>query len=73
MKQIITDERFEVVASLRFAPSYKRNSFVNALIPRAEAGSNTSTVALRLVGDDERGSLESKTVKYGHESHETRT
>jgi hypothetical protein len=38
-----------------------------------EAGSNTSTVALRLLGGDEKGSLESETVKYGHESHGTRT
>jgi hypothetical protein len=38
-----------------------------------EAGSNTSTVALRVAGGDENGSLESETVKYGHESHGTRT
>jgi hypothetical protein len=36
-----------------------------------EAGSNTSTVTLRVVGGDEKGSLESETVKYGHESHGT--
>jgi hypothetical protein len=40
---------------------------------RVEAGSNTSTVALRVVGGDEKGSLESETVKYDHESHGTRT
>jgi hypothetical protein len=40
---------------------------------RVEAGSNTSTVALRVVGGDEKGSLESETVKYGRVSHETRT
>jgi hypothetical protein len=38
-----------------------------------EAGSNTSTVALRVVGGVGKGSLESETVKYGHESHATRT
>jgi hypothetical protein len=38
-----------------------------------EAGSNTSTIALRVVGDDEKGSLESTTLKCGHESHGTRT
>jgi hypothetical protein len=38
-----------------------------------EAGSNTSTVALRVVGGDEKGSLESEKVKYGHESRGTRT
>jgi hypothetical protein len=40
---------------------------------RVEAGSNTSTVTLRVVVGDEKGSLESETVKYGHESHGTRT
>jgi hypothetical protein len=40
---------------------------------RVEAGSNTSTVTLRVVGDDEKGSLQSETVKYGHETKETRT
>jgi hypothetical protein len=38
-----------------------------------EAGSNTSTVTLRVVGGDEKGSLKSETVKYGHESQGTRT
>jgi hypothetical protein len=36
-------------------------------IPRVEAGSNTSTVTLRVVGGDEKGSLTSETVKYGRE------
>jgi hypothetical protein len=40
---------------------------------RVEAGSNTSTVALRVVGGDGKGSLESETVKGGQESHGTRT
>jgi hypothetical protein len=31
-----------------------------------------STVALRVVGGDKKGSLESGTVKYGRESHGTR-
>jgi hypothetical protein len=38
-----------------------------------EAGSNTSTVTLRVVGGDEKGSLESETVNYGHEFHGSRT
>jgi hypothetical protein len=42
-------------------------------LSRVEAGTNTSTVTLRVVGGDEKGSLESETVKYGHERHETRT
>jgi hypothetical protein len=41
--------------------------------PRVEAGSNTSTVILRVVGGDEMGSLKSETVKYGRESQGTRT
>jgi hypothetical protein len=40
---------------------------------RVEAGSNTSTVNLLVVGGDEKGSLNYETVKYGHESHGTRT
>jgi hypothetical protein len=32
-------------------------------VTRVEAGSNTSTVALRVVVGDEKGSLESETVK----------
>jgi hypothetical protein len=40
---------------------------------RVEAGSNTSTVTLRVVGGDEKGSLESETVKYGREPHRIRT
>jgi hypothetical protein len=41
--------------------------------PRMEAGSNTSTVTLRVVGGDEKGSLKSETVKYGRESQGTWT
>jgi hypothetical protein len=38
-----------------------------------DAASNTSIVTLRVVGGDEKGSLKSETVKYGHESEETQT
>jgi hypothetical protein len=38
-----------------------------------EAGSNTSTVNLRVVGGDEKGSLKSETVKYGRKSQGIRT
>jgi hypothetical protein len=38
-----------------------------------EAGSNTSTVTLRVVGGDEKGSIKSEIVKHGRESQETRT
>jgi hypothetical protein len=40
---------------------------------RVEAGSNNSTVTLRVVGGDEKRSLNSETEKYGHESQMTRT
>jgi hypothetical protein len=42
-------------------------------VSHVEAGSNTSTVTLRVVGGDETGSLESETVKYGREYQGTRT
>jgi hypothetical protein len=38
-----------------------------------ESGSNTSTVALRVVGSGEKGSFESERVKYGRKSQGTRT
>jgi hypothetical protein len=38
-----------------------------------EAGWNTSTVTLRVVGGNEKGSLNSETVKYGRESQGTQT
>jgi hypothetical protein len=38
-----------------------------------QAGSNTSTVTLRVVGGDEEESLESETVKYGREYYGART
>jgi hypothetical protein len=40
---------------------------------RVDAGSSTSTVTLQVVGGNEKGCLESETVKYGRESHWTRT
>jgi hypothetical protein len=40
---------------------------------RVEAGTNTTTVTLRVVGGDEKGTLESETVKYGRESQGTQT
>jgi hypothetical protein len=40
---------------------------------RVEAGSNTSTVTLRVVGGDEKGSLKSERVKYGRMTALART
>jgi hypothetical protein len=42
-------------------------------VTRVEAGSNTSTVTLRVVGGDEKGSLQSETVKYDRKSQGTQT
>jgi hypothetical protein len=36
-----------------------------------EAGSNTYTVTLRVVGGDEKGRLKSEIVKYGRKSQGT--
>jgi hypothetical protein len=54
---------------------YNARPLVASLVSQSlvEAGSNTSTVALRVVGGDEKGSLESETVKFGRQSHGTRT
>jgi hypothetical protein len=62
------------VFSVRSVPRvYKKNKECHLKHPRVGEGSNTSTVNLRVVGGDEKGSLESETVKYSHESHGTRT
>jgi hypothetical protein len=50
----------------------KKTSVENCQSTRVEAGSNTSTVTLRVVGGDEMGSLKSETVKYGREYQGTR-
>jgi hypothetical protein len=66
-----TEELLEVVFSLLFIlRCYKQGKSILWLVSHMEAGWNTSTVALRVVGGDER-SLESETVKYGHESQGT--
>jgi hypothetical protein len=52
---------------------YNGTSHSVAIMTRVEAGSNTSTVTLRIIGGDEKGSLKSETVKYGLKSQGTRT
>jgi hypothetical protein len=42
-------------------------------VTRVEAGSNTSTVTLRVVGGDEKGSFKSEIIKYGRKSQGTKT
>jgi hypothetical protein len=56
-----------------FPVRYELNSYINLVLkPCVEAGSNTSTVTLRVVGGDEKGSLRSETVIYGYGSKGTR-
>jgi hypothetical protein len=55
------EELLEAVFSVRYALGYIARASC-----RVEAGSNTFTVTLRVVGGDEKGSLKSETVKYGH-------
>jgi hypothetical protein len=45
----------------------------NKAVARVEAGSNTPTVTLRVVGGDKKGSLKYETVIYGREYQGTRT
>jgi hypothetical protein len=68
----------KTVFSLRSEQSgYKEELFLDEQRVRShtrvEAGSNTSTVTLRVVRGDEKRSLKSETVKYGHEFQGTRT
>jgi hypothetical protein len=53
--------------------SYLEDIWRYNVVTRVEAESNTSTVTLRVVGGDEKGSLKSETIKYGHESQGTQT
>jgi hypothetical protein len=46
---------------------------IESMKTRVEAGSNTSTATLRVVGGDKMGSLKSETVKYGRKFQGTRT
>jgi hypothetical protein len=54
---------------------YNEDQLPLAISPetRVETGSNTSTVTLRVVGGDEKGSLKSEKVKYGRKSQGTWT
>jgi hypothetical protein len=67
-------ELLETVFSTRPVPiGYVTRTPVELQSTLVETGSSTSTVALLVVGGDEKGSLESETVKCGHESHGTQT
>jgi hypothetical protein len=51
---------------------YKRKIQREGSTTHVEAESNTSTVTLRIVGGDEKGSIKYETVKYGRESQGTK-
>jgi hypothetical protein len=65
----LNSKRATVFSVRSVSRCYKRDKLGAAV----EVGSNTSTVALRVAGGDEKGSLESETVRYGYENHGTRT
>jgi hypothetical protein len=63
-------EKFSVQSAQRL---YNATLVGHQTLTRVGSGSNTSTVTLRVVGGDEKGSLKSETKKYGHGSEMTRT
>jgi hypothetical protein len=68
------EELLEAVFSVRLMPElYNEAAITKESFTRVEAGSNTSTMILRVVGGDEKGSFKSETGKYGHESQGIRT
>jgi hypothetical protein len=69
---VSTDKQktFSMVTGDCISGRAEKNGFMR--VARMEAGSNTSTVTLRVVGGDEKGSLKSETVKYGREYQGTR-
>jgi hypothetical protein len=59
----------KTVFSVESVPrNYKRAQSEDGKVTRVEAGLNTSTMTLRVVKGDEKGSLKSETVKYGLKS-----
>jgi hypothetical protein len=62
-----------VFSVLSVPMGYKKDKGDGLRHTRVEAGSNTSTVTLRVLGGDEKGSLKSETVKYGRKSQGART
>jgi hypothetical protein len=73
-KHATIEELLEMMFSIWSHPRLFGKLLLTAAVNSCvEAGSNTSTVTLQVIGGDEKGSLEYETVKYGHESHGTRT
>jgi hypothetical protein len=68
------EELLETVFPVWSEPrNYLENNWRYSSVSHVEAGSNTYTVALRVVGGDEKGNLESEVVKYSRDSHGIRT
>jgi hypothetical protein len=65
-------QEWTVFSTLSVTSVITEAGLAEGVVSRVEAGSNTPTITLRVVGGDEKGSLESETVKYGRESHGTR-
>jgi hypothetical protein len=62
------------VYSIRYGQTgFKERHNTESSQTSVEAGSNTPTVTLRVVGGDEKGTLKSETVKYCRKSQGTRT
>jgi hypothetical protein len=61
-----------MVFSVRSVPKLYNEQQLRLRATRVEAGPNTPTVTLRVVGGDEKGSLKTETVKYGREFEGTR-
>jgi hypothetical protein len=73
MQQLNYKNRRAVSSRWSVLRCYKQGRRLDGSVSRVEAGWNTSTVGLRVVGGGEKGSLESETVKYDHETHGIRT
>jgi hypothetical protein len=65
-----TEEYLEAVLSMRSVPRLYNEAKSSV---RVEAESNTSTVTLRVVGGDEKGSLRYETAKYVRDPQWTKT
>jgi hypothetical protein len=73
-RRAVTIELLRAVFSMPSVPRLYSDSLVGRnRVTRVEAGSNTSTMTLRVVGGDEKESLKTETVTYGREIQGTRT
>jgi hypothetical protein len=74
LPNFLSQERLTVGRNIRLGSAkIIQGQVTDSLDSCVEAGSNTSTTSIRVVGGDDKGSLESEAVKYDREPHETRT